>query len=108
MKRHRKPGISAAVRRFVLDRDGMCLLAVIRRDHTCRDRWGEPHIPEAVDRLTIEHVREEAGGARRDDPAWLVAMCHSGNTNHEGSTTEDRARINAYLCGVRAMERMLR
>ena len=38
---------------------------------------------------------------RRDEPGWCVAMCHSGNVYHAGSTTEARRMINIYLLGVR-------
>ena len=90
------------LRALVIARDGGCILALIDRGHSCRDQWGEPHRPDQLDKLTLEHVREHPGGMRRDEPGWCVAMCHSGNVYHAGSTTEARRMINIYLLGVRA------
>jgi len=91
------------LRALVIARDGGCILALLYpRFHQCRDRWGEPHLPDDLRKLTLEHVREHPGGMRRDDPGWCVAMCATANTEHAGSTTEPRRLINAYLAGVRA------
>ena len=89
-------------RAAVFRRDGQCLLFVIDASHVCRDQWGEPHAPDDMGKLTIEHVRTDPGGMRRSDQWHLVAMCHHGNVNHAGSTTEARALLNAYLAGARA------
>lgn len=89
----------------VVLRDGRCCLAFLGDPrHVCRDQWGDPHAPTALHKLTVEHVREHPGGRRRDEYGWLVAMCATGNVNHEGSTTETRQRINDYLRGIRAQE----
>ena len=89
------------LRLSVMLRDGGCILAQLTKDHICRDRWGEPHDFRALNKLTIEHVREHPGGMRRDEAGWLVAMCADANISHAGSATETRRLINAYLRGVR-------
>lgn len=100
MKRHRKPGVSAAVRRYVLERDRRCFAQIVDAGHECRDRWGEPHRPTDLDKLTIEHVRDAAGGSRFDDPEHLVAMCHAANA-HDHWGAAHRAECRLYLAGVR-------
>ena len=92
------------LRRMVIARDQGCILALVaNRSHQCRDQWGDPHQPDQLDKLTLEHVREHPGGMRRDEPGWCVAMCAEANIEHRGSTTEARRLINAYLAGVRAV-----
>jgi len=82
----------------------MCLAAKLDKSHTCRDQWTEPAPGMA---LTIEHVRTDPGGARRDDPAHLVVLCYHANVvQHWGSSTENRALLNAYLLGTVAQEGM--
>lgn len=89
-------------RDYILVRDGRCLAALLDKSHWCRDQWGASHRPDHVESLTIEHVRTDPGGARRDDPLHLVAMCWQGNVvDHWGSSTENRALLNAYLAGCR-------
>jgi hypothetical protein len=95
------------LREAVIRRDRACLLWLLDATHQCRDQWGEPHQPTALDRLTLEHVREHPGGQRRDSEGWCVAMCHVGNIEHAGSTTETRRRLNDYLLGIRAMQAMV-
>jgi hypothetical protein len=91
--------VTPATHRYVLDRDRYCIAALLDGSHVCRDQWGARQLP--TERLTVEHVREDAGGARYDDPEHLVAMCHSGNAHeHWGSANRDLCR--AYLAGVRA------
>ena len=94
--------MNAAIRAFVIHRDGRCVIALLDKSHICRDKWGTEHGADASELLTIEHVRTDPGGARRDDPLHLVAMCWRGNVDdHWGSSTENRALLNAYLAGCR-------
>ena len=91
--------VSPAVHAAVLYRDRGCVAALLDKGHICRDKWGERQGPR--DDLTVEHVREDAGGHRFDDDLHLIAMCHSGNAvEHWGSANRDLCR--AYLAGVRA------
>lgn len=92
---------TAELRVRVIVRDGACILSLLDRSHSCRDQWGDPHRPDDIAKLTLEHVREHPGGMRRDDPGWCVAMCAEANIEHAGSATEARRLINAYLRGVR-------
>ncbi len=98
----RKPGVSKAVRDLVFDRDRQCLAALLDKSHRCADMWGRPHAAEYMLSMTIEHVREEPGGHRFDDEFHLVAMCWTANDRHWGSSTENRALLNAYLAGCKA------
>jgi hypothetical protein len=93
------PEVAAAV----LRRDRQCLAAMLDRSHwPCRDKWGETHAADDMGKLTIEHVRTDPGGARRSDELHLVALCHHANAvDHWGSSTDNRALLNAYLQGVR-------
>ncbi len=103
LTRTRKPGVSAAVRSLVFDRDRRCLAALLDKGHDCRDKWGGRTRSDDMLTMTIEHVREEPGGHRFDDVLHLVAMCWAANVvQHWGSSTENRALLNAYLAGVRA------
>ena len=91
------PEVHAAVMR----RDRECIAALLDKSHGCRDRWGEPHEPDHMARLTIEHVKTDPGGRRRHDEGHLVAMCHSANVSHWGASTENRRLLNAFLWGCR-------
>ncbi len=98
------PEVHAAVMR----RDKVCILALLDKTHgVCRDRWGEPHNPTDMGKLTLEHVRDEPGGRRRSDEGHMVAMCGWANDQHAGSTTENRALLKAYLFGTRQQSRAL-
>lgn len=92
--------MSQALREAVLLRDRECIAAVLDKSHRCRDRHGYEHEPDDIARLTVEHVRELAGGERRDTYGWLLALCHDANAvSHWGSANRDICR--AYLEGVR-------
>ena len=92
------------LRRLVIERDRCCVVWLVAdRSHICRDRWGEAHPADDMERLTLEHVREHAGGRRRDEAGWCVAVCFSANVwTHEAS--QYRHDLRAYLAGVRVME----
>ena len=99
--------VTSGTHAYVLDRDRQCLAFLLDKLHNCRDKWGELQLPGDRTQLTVEHVRTDPGGARRDDEHHLVAMCHHGNTvEHWGSSTENRALLNAYLLGVTAQGAM--
>jgi hypothetical protein len=91
------------LRRTVFERDRwLCLARVRDATHRCRNRWGEEVEPREgvtyVNALTLEHVRLEPGGKRRDDERFCVTLCHGANAEeHWGSTTDHRAWLNAYL-----------
>jgi hypothetical protein len=96
--------VTAAVHEAVLLRDGACIAASLDLGHVCRDKWGEKHFPHELEKLTVEHVRDHAGGARYDDELHLVTLCHGANAwEHWGSAHRDLCR--AYLLAVRAMSR---
>jgi len=73
--------MDAALRRFILVRDRRCVAAIRDPAHVCRDRWGQVHAPDDLDRLTIEHVKDQPRMGKRapDDPAHMVALCWASN-----------------------------
>lgn len=73
--------MNADLRHFILSRDRRCVAAIRDPKHVCRDRWGRPHAPDALDLLTIEHVKDAPRMGKRapDDPAHLVALCWAAN-----------------------------
>jgi hypothetical protein len=90
------------LRRFVLTRDGACLLSKIEPDHQCRDLWGRPHASTDLDRLTLEHVKDASMMGRRapSDAAHLVALCAASNFGVPSKSQRDAFR--AYLRAVTA------
>lgn len=73
--------VTAAVRDAVFARDMACVLWVADHAHQCRDRFGVPHAPFDMKRMTAEHVKDSIGMGKRapSDMAHLVAMCAAGN-----------------------------
>jgi len=102
--------VDRATRHYVKRRDVFgCLAALLDGSHRCVDQWGNSHAPTDPDRLTIEHVRRDPGGTRSDDASRLVVLCWSANVEqHWGSSTENRALLDAYLYGCTAGESMCR
>ena len=72
-----KGRISPELRRYILARDEGCVLALYNPEHICRDIWGEPHRANDLDKMTLEHVKDDLMMGRRapSDPAHLVALC---------------------------------
>lgn len=88
MSRSKDP-VTPGVHRQVLDRDKMCFLyRVDPVGHECRDAFGWPHGPYERGKLTVDHVKKGLMMGRRapSTPAFLVAMCHQGNTNVPSKT----------------------
>lgn len=80
-RRNKPDPVTAAVRWAVMHRDQKCILARLDEHHECRDRWGEPHRPDDLRRLTVEHVKSDLrmGVRAPSDMSHLLAMCHAGN-----------------------------
>lgn len=95
----RKDPVTPELREAILRRDGACVLSRLHPNHQCRDTWGTPHHWGDLDRLSIEHVKDQPrmGVRAPSDPAHLVAMCHAGNV---GPSKLDRIAIRAYLAEV--------
>jgi len=89
--------MNPALRRAVLERDGCCVLLRIDPFHHCRDVWGQYHDPRDLDKLTIEHVKDELMMGRKapDDLAHLVALC--GYANVAVPSKAQRAVMREYL-----------
>lgn len=76
-----KDPVTPAVRELVLRRDGRCFVTRVDATHQCRDQWGVPHSPYDLDKLTLDHVKDQPrmGVRAPSDPAHLVAMCWGAN-----------------------------
>lgn len=89
--------------RLILLRDRECVAYKFDRQHVCRDRWGNVHWPNDLDRLTVDHVHQHAGGTKGkralDDPHHLVAMCYWQNSTHPPSH-DLRQFERAYLIDI--------
>ncbi len=97
----RKDPVTADVRRAVLLRDRMCILARLHPDHVCRDVWGFEHPSDDLGRLTLDHVHDGYGlmGRRApSDAGHLVALC--GLANVSVPSHEDRVSFREYLASV--------
>ena len=100
-----KDRVTPALRSTVLLRDGACVLFLLALErpgspspwHICRDVWGNEHSPYDLDKLTLEHVKDQPRMGRRapSDPAHLVAMCYQGNVGVPSK--KQREAIRAYL-----------
>lgn len=101
MKRSMAAPSIGHLRALVIARDRQCIPALLDPTHECRDAWGAPHMPDDMSRLTLGHVRQHAGGMRRDHAGWCIAQCFVSNLEHWESSHADLAR--AYLAGVRSM-----
>lgn len=93
----RKDPVTPEVRQAVLDRDRECVL--VKRDpmHICKDQWGRWHPANAVDRLSLEHVKDQPrmGVRAPSDPQHLVALCHAANLAVPSKA--ERAWMRLYL-----------
>ena len=90
--------ISQDLADYIARRDKGCVLAMLVPGHHCRDRWGQPHLPDDLDKLTLEHVKDSARMGKRaeSDAAHLVLVCHHSNA-FSVETSKYRAEIRAYL-----------
>ena len=89
--------VSPTVREAVLLRDRVCFLYRINKAHKCFDTYGNPHAPDDTNRLSLDHVKDEAmlGKKARSDVEHLVALC--GAANVKGVSRESRQLQRAYL-----------
>jgi hypothetical protein len=89
--------VTPEVREAVLRRDKMCVLFKLDVDHWCKDAWGNSHHPEDIDKLTLEHVKDELAMGKRapSDPQHLVALCAHANIGVPSKA--QRAMLRQYL-----------
>lgn len=92
----------AGLRRFVLLRDGGCLLRALGYPgHECRGRWGSlPANRGREQDHTLEHVPAVHGPSdvRRDDPAHCVGLCYG--TNVKPPSADERDVMRRHLRGL--------
>jgi hypothetical protein len=93
-----KPGLWERV----MERDGGCVLYHLEPGHVCRTVFGSEHAWNAIDLLTVEHVKAELRMGKRapDDMGFLVALC--GAANNRPPTKVQRAAMRHYLATVAA------
>lgn len=100
--RHKTPPgrVQGDTRREVLERDKGCVLAFLEPGHVCRDQWQRIHEPEDLGKLTVEHVKDEIGMAKRapSDPAHMVALDFAANIRPP--TKAQRGLFRAYLASL--------
>jgi hypothetical protein len=89
--------VTAEVREAVLRRDTCCVLYMLDREHVCRDAWGNFQYPDDLDKLTLEHVKDELAMGKRapSDPQHLVALCAHANIGVPSKA--QRAMLRQYL-----------
>ena len=94
--------LNPELRRAVMARDGMCFLARVDPAHVCRDVWGDRHSPDDLNRLTIEHVKDEPMMGRKapDSLTNLIVLC--GYANVAVPSKAERVRMRDYLRAVNA------
>jgi hypothetical protein len=98
LKRRLTPDpVTPEVREAVLRRDQMCVLWQLEVSHECKDAWGNYHNPGDLDRLTLEHVKDELAMGKRapSDPQHLVALCAHANIGVPSKA--QRAMLRQYL-----------
>ena len=82
--------VTAAQVRHTLERDRACVLWLMDSGHNCRDRFGNRHAPDALNRMTIEHVKEHSAMGIRGK--LLVTMCGAGNVGVPSKVQRDWIR----------------
>jgi hypothetical protein len=99
----RSDAVTPDLHRKIVQRDG-CLMARFDRSHQCRDRWGNPHGPWDLDKLTVEHVWMDSeklpghfyaakGKKAPNSEFTLVGLCGALNG---GSTQTPTAAFRVY------------
>jgi len=94
--------VTPDLREYVLSRDRRCFASRIELGHICRDRWGIIHRPDAIELLTLDHVKDAArmGVRAPSDARHLLAMCWDANVN--GWASAHRIEERSYLAVVEA------
>ena len=92
--------VTPEVRLEVMRRDGECVLKKRDLFHQCRDQWGAWHDSRDVNRLSLEHVKDElrAGVRAPSDVRHLVALCHTANLKPPSKA--EREFMREYLAGI--------
>lgn len=88
-----------ALRLRVFQRDGWtCLAASLDPEHRCGGAFGKAVLGTDYYRqaLTLEHVRTDPGGARRDREEFCVTLCYEANSYTVWGSA-NRALLNDYL-----------
>jgi hypothetical protein len=94
--------VTPDLHRRIVQRDG-CLLARYDRTHECRDGFGNVHGPWSLERLTVEHVKDDLRMGQRapSDEFHLVGLCAHANVSVPDKGF--RAYAREYLAAKRAI-----
>lgn len=95
--------VTPELHEHVLNRDRICIAARVVEGHQCRDQWGNPHRPDDLARLQLDHVQDGYGRLGRRAPSdarHLVAICAGAHILSGGPSRELRAAERAYLARV--------
>lgn len=93
--------VTPDLHRRIVQRDG-CIVARYDRHHECRDAFGNVHGPWALERLTVDHVKDDLMMGKRapSDEFHLVGMCHAANVGVPDRGL--RAFEREYLAGLKS------
>jgi hypothetical protein len=72
---------------------GGCILVRIEPEHECADKWGNPHRPDQLDLLEMDHLKMIARMGKRGEV--IVPMCSAGN--HRPPTAEQRRAMRELV-----------
>jgi hypothetical protein len=101
LRHHRPEPVPYSERAAVYARDKVCFLYRLDSDHICRDPWGNPHAPDDLVKLTLDHVKDSLMLGRKapNDRLHLVAMCWRGNVDVPSKAIREAER--SYLATFR-------
>ena len=101
-RKHRPEPVPYLERAAVYLRDRVCFLYRMDPEHVCRDQWANPHAPDDLGKMTVDHVSKWPGGMKGKRPEHLrenmVQMCWAGNVGIPSK--EVRQAERAYLASV--------
>jgi hypothetical protein len=94
---HRDP-VSPEVAEFVAEQDGMCVMAILDSNHTCRDRWGNEIHPAGE--YELDHIYTLGIGRRGPStPENLVRLCPWGHREKTDNARRWRPALGAWAAG---------
>ncbi len=91
--------VTPELREAILRRDGRCFMTRLSPFHVCFDAFGRKHASDDLNKLTLEHVKDEPRMGRRapSDERHIVALCYRANVGVPSKAT--RQAMRAYLRG---------
>jgi hypothetical protein len=87
--------VTPELHRYVLERDGACVLSWWIEDHVCATQWGEVHAADDLSKLTVDHVWRDRATLGKRAPSvagCLTAMCGRGNVSCPSKVIREKQR----------------